>query len=156
GCNSSGHDQRHRRAQVPRRGRDRRERVEARHAGRHRHVRRGHRRRPVHPRRSRAGQGDAVRRHDRARLLHAVPRAALLVRPLQARRRRVRAELRPQQAPLPRAASGRQAGAHAPRDPERRRHPRRCADHDALHVRGRGRREAGRRRRGAEPCLHRL
>ncbi len=51
-----------------------RQRLAPGHAGGDRRVRPRHGRRPVDPRRRRAGEGDAVRRHDRPRLLHALAR----------------------------------------------------------------------------------
>ena len=79
------------------------------HPGGDRRLRRRDRRPPVDPRRSRAREGDAVRRHDRPRAVHAEPRAAVLLQPVRGHRRRLRPELRLQQGPLPGAAAGRLA-----------------------------------------------
>ena len=149
------HPHRTRRGQGGRRPGARRERLVRGHAGDDRPVRRGDRRPPVDPHRSREGGADAVRRHDRARPLHALARPEVLLRDHGHAGLRLRRQLRLRQGALPGAAAGRPEGAHARRADERRRRPRRHPDHRDADLRGRGRREAGvrgrSRSRGCSP-----
>ena len=108
----------------------------------HRRLRGRHRRPPVDPRRSRAGEGHAVRRHDRPRLLHAVAGADAHGRGLEDGRLRLRRQLRAQQGALPGAGAGRQQGADARQARRARGDPRRRADDHGADLRARGRREA--------------
>ena len=110
---ASHHTDGTRRGQGGRRPGARRERLVRGHAGDDRPVRRGHRRPPVDPRRPRARGADAVRRHDRARPLHALARPEVLLRDHGHAGLRVRRQLRLRQGPLPGAAAGRLAGPHA-------------------------------------------
>ena len=82
--------------------------------------------------------------------LHAQPRPVPQQPGLQARGLRLRAQLRPQQGPLPGAGADPVArSARAPKVKEVDRHPGRRPDRLRGHLRARGRREAGLRRRDA-------
>ncbi|CAA9515133.1 MAG: Acyl dehydratase, partial [uncultured Solirubrobacterales bacterium] len=150
------HAHRHRRGQGPRRRGARGLGLARGHSGEDQRLRRRDRRPSVDPRRRRARQGDALRRHDRPRLLHAVARSGLLLRPVHLRGLRLRHELRAQQGPLPGAAPGRQPRADAREAHLGRRRLGWRATHHRADLRARGRGQAGLRGRVAHARLQRL